>query len=104
MEKEEFFKLIETKGFKVSDIKCPFGCNRYFETESINDGWSDGYDNKYILIFAPSCGIKFTINKISVGGFCGDQKIEERLFSGVVETEDEFNTLLKLIRFNIGTL
>lgn len=103
MEREEFFKLIESKGFRRLDIISKYG-ERTFETEFINDGWSDGYDNKYILLFASTYGIKFTIDKISVGGFCGDQKIEDRLFSGVVETEEDFNILLKLIRFNIGIL
>lgn len=99
MEREEFFKLIETKGFKVSDIKCPLGCDRYFETVISSDGWSDGYSNKYILAFEPTFGIKIKINKISEGGFTGTQKIDERLFYGAVETEEEFNTLLKLIGF-----
>ena len=103
MEREEFFKLIESKGFRKLDTISKYG-ERTFETESINDGWMDGYDNKYILLFAPTYGIKFTIDKISVGGFCGDQKIEERMFSGVIETEEDFTTLLKLIRFNMGIL
>lgn len=103
MEREEFFKLIENKGFKKVEGSSPYG-DRFFETVLKSDGWMDGYNNKYFLTFQPTYGIKFTLDKFSFGGFTGNQEIKERLFSGVINTEDELNTVLKCVRFNEGIL
>jgi hypothetical protein len=98
MEKEEFFNLIGSLGFTLIDIKNPFG-DKVFETQFKSDGWSDGYETKYFLTFKSTFGIKFSINKKSVGGFTGTQAVDEKLFSGTSSSEGDFLTILKCIDF-----
>ena len=100
---KSFFKLIVNKGFEKIDKSSIFG-DRTFETKSKSDGWMDGFSIKYILVFQPTYGIKFTLDKLSVGGFTGNQEIEERLFNGSINTEDELNTIFKCVGFKENIL
>lgn len=102
MDREEFFTIINKFGFKYTEVQNEYG-ERVFQTKLKNDGWMDGYDYRYILKFAPTFGIKFTIDKKSIGGFTGNKEIEERLFSGIIDKEEDFSTVLKCIKFNQNT-
>lgn len=98
MKKEVFLKLIDSKGFEKVENNSIFG-DRTFETKFKSDGWMDGYSIKYILTFQPTYGIKFTLDKLSVGGFSGTQEIKQRLFDGSISTEEDFENVLRYINF-----
>ncbi len=99
MKKEDFFKLIENYGFNVVKKITQYG-EIIFETPIESDGWMDGYNVKYILTFHSTFGLRFDIDRFSEGGFCGNSKIEERLFSGHIKEEADFIKLLEMIGFS----
>jgi len=97
--RKRFFDTLAEKGFKE------MGQNDYgqkvFNTELKPEhaNMSDGYDIKYILTYHSTFGIRFDIDKYSIGGFTGNQQFTERLFSGHIETIDDLEKILELTSF-----
>lgn len=95
--KDDFFGIINLKGFEEAGKDEHE--NIVFLTTPIRDGMFDGYTIKYILTYHSTFGIRFDIDKNSIGGFSGMQNHTEKLFSGFIENEDDFEGILKCIGF-----
>lgn len=94
MNKEKFIEYIFKLGFKKLEDE---GWVEKFETDfkPENDGLTaDGYDIKYILNYRT---MGFHIYKISRGGLFETTDTKERIFSGVVDSEEELQTVFKCI-------
>jgi|SRR6187402_992573 len=95
MNKQKFVGFISKLGFKKLEDK---GWFEKFETDfkpEHEELYADGFNIKYTLSYRENT---FHIGKVLEGGFFGNTTTD-RIFSGMVENEEELATIFKCIKF-----
>mgnify|MGYP003463727037 CR=1 FL=1 len=89
----------EQFGFNPIDESDPYYGNILYRSEIIDDydlGWMDGYKTSYYI--APEVQNRFRIYRNQEGGFFGTETNIEQLFCGYITTQEELETILKLLK------
>lgn len=104
--KDKFIIIIESLGFREKEAT--FGAVKEFETEFRDEDYAslkkhggfsmDNMELKYTILYYYK-GL-LTVLKESGGGFLGGYREKEIIFTGKVETEEDFRTILRCVRFN----